>query len=77
MSRKWYKRSIAKDFYENFIPEWAFIVNWKWKNKVYKLWIVDRNIPVLQLARFRSNKQKEAKMWIEKNGCKQGSSSQD
>ena len=39
----------------------AFIVNQKWKNKIYKLRKVDR-IPILQLVRSRSKKQKETKI---------------
>ena len=36
-----------------------FIVNQKWKNKIYKFWKADHRTPVLQLAISRSNKQKE------------------
>ena len=51
----------------NCIPGFAFIVNQKCKNKIYKLWNVDHWNPVLQLPRIRSNKQKETKMWIRKD----------
>ena len=40
----------------------AFIVNKKWKNKIYKLGKVDDRIPVLQLARSRGKKQNESDM---------------
>ena len=38
----------------------AFIVNKKWKNKIYKLGKVEDRIPVLQLARSRAKKQNES-----------------
>ena len=44
----------------------AFIVNKKWKNKIYKLGKVDDRISVLQVTRPRSKKQKEINIWIEK-----------
>ena len=44
----------------------AFIVNKKWKNKIYKLGKVDDRISVLQVTRSRSKKQKEINIWIEK-----------
>ena len=37
----------------------AFIVNYKWKNKIYKQGKLDDRIPILQLARFRSKRKKE------------------
>ena len=37
----------------------TFIVNKKWKDKIYKPGKVDDKIPVLQLTRSRSKKQKE------------------
>ena len=40
----------------------AFIVNQKWKNKIYKVGKVDDRIPVLQLTRSRSKKQKETEI---------------
>ena len=70
MSRKQFKRLQALVKTYNCIPGFTFIVNQKWKNKIYKLLKVDHRIPVLQLARFRSNKQKETGIWIEKNDCK-------
>ena len=40
----------------------AFIVNQKWKNKIYKFWKVDDRIQILQLARSRNKRQKETKI---------------
>ena len=37
----------------------AFIVNKKWKTKIYKMGKVDDRIPVLQLTRSSSKKQEE------------------
>ena len=44
----------------------AFIVNQKWKIKIFKLGKVDR-IPILQLTRSSNNKQKETEIWIKKD----------
>ena len=41
----------------------AFIVNKKWKNKIYKLGKVDDRIPVLQLIASRSKTQKETELY--------------
>ena len=38
----------------------AFIVNKKWKNKIYKLGRVEDRIPVLKLTKSRGKKQKES-----------------
>ena len=49
--------SRAKTF--NYISlVWAFVVNQKWINKIYKLGRVDDRITVLQLATSRSKKTK-------------------
>ena len=48
----------------------VFIVNIKWKNKIYKLGSFNDRIPVLPLTRSRSKKQKESNIWIEKDGFK-------
>ena len=39
-----------------------------WKNKIYKVGNVDDRIQVLQLARSTNKRQKETKIWIEKDG---------
>ena len=39
---------------------------------IYKLGKVDDNVPVLQLPRFKSNKQKKGEIQIEKDGLKVG-----
>ena len=41
------------------------------------VWKVDHRIPVQQVARFRSNKQVETEIGIDKGGCEPGRSSQD
>ena len=60
-------------------------MNWKWKNKnledlqdlqALQDVTVDHRIPVLQVARFSRNRQKEGEIWIEKNGCRLGSNCQ-
>ena len=52
----------------------ALIVNKKkWRNKIYKLGKVEDRIPVLQLIRSMSQKQKETDLWTEKDGFKPGS----
>ena len=43
------------------------------KKKICKLGKVDDRIPVIQLTRSRSKKQKEADIWIEEDGFKAGS----
>ena len=48
----------------------ALIVNQKWKNKIYKLGKVIDRIQILQLATFMNKRQKETKIWIEKDGFK-------
>ena len=67
MSKKGYKRlqPLVKTY--NVIPECAFIVNQKSKNKIYKLWIVDYRIPVQQIAIFKSkkiNRNMNRKRWL-------------
>ena len=57
----------------SFLYGIAFIVNQKWKNKIDKLKKVDERIPILQLTRLRSKKQKETDIWIEKDDFKTGS----
>ena len=44
--------------------EFALAENQKSENKIYKLWKFDHRTQVLQLAKSRSNKQKETKIWI-------------
>ena len=51
----------------------AFIMNKNRKNKIYKLRNVDERIPVIQLNRSRSKKQKEPNILIEEDGFKPGS----
>ena len=48
----------------------AFIVNQKWKSKIYELGNVDDRILVLQVVRSRSQRQKENKTRIKKYGLK-------
>ena len=45
-------------------------MNQKWENMIYKPYEVDGRIPILKLTRSRSKKQKETKIWIEKDGFK-------
>ena len=48
-------------------------MNQKWKNKIDKLGKVDDRISlILQLTESKSKKQKEIKIWIEKDGFKPG-----
>ena len=47
-------------------------MNQKWENMIYKRYEVDDRIPILKLIRSRSKKQKETKIWIEKDGFKPG-----
>ena len=47
-------------------------MNKKWKNKIYKVGKVNDRIPVLQLTRSRSKKQKEPDILIDE-GFKLGS----
>ena len=46
----------------------TFTVSKTWKLKMHKLGKVDDRIPVLQVTRSRSKKEKEADIWIEKDG---------
>ena len=48
-------------------------MNQKWKNKIDKLGKVDDRISlILKLTESKSKKQKEIKIWIEKDGFKPG-----
>ena len=75
ISKKWYLRQfVLYGQKHTIICLWyglTFTVDQKWKNTILNLRKVDERILILELAITRSKRQKETKIWIEKDALKQ------
>ena len=75
VSRKWYQPKFVVwtiiHCEHSHKKRKNYVVNQKWKKKkINKLGKVDDRSPILQLTRSRSKRQKETKIWIDKDGFK-------